>query len=210
MRAGDVFFFNPYEVHSAQCFGDGAEYATLYLTQHVLTSCLDLQYGDGRPQIQTPVLNRSSATRAFIDALFTGCVEDPSFEATLRSLLEVCEFSACPASHERETLAVRASLLIQKNSARAMRTEELARELGVHKSHLIRCFTATLGMAPQTYIRQVRVAKARELICAGVGISEVAHVLEFSDQAHLSREFKKVFGVPPGVLSRVVRCASPS
>jgi AraC-like DNA-binding protein len=59
-----------------------------------------------------------------------------------------------------------------------------------------------VGMAPQTYMRQVRVAKARELICEGSELSEVALMLDFSDQAHLSREFKKVFGVPPGALSR--------
>jgi len=54
----------------------------------------------------------------------------------------------------------------------------------------------------------VRVAKARELICSGMGLSEVALMLEFSDQAHLTREFKKVFGVPPGVLSRTIRGSS--
>lgn len=149
VRAGDVFFFNPYEVHSARCFGDDADYATLYLTQQVLKSCLDLQSGDWRPEIQTPFLSRGSATRELIDALFTACADDAAFEAPLRSVLEACEFSTGPASSDRETLAVRVCLLIQKNGTRAMRTEELARELGVHRSHLIRCFSATLGMAPR-------------------------------------------------------------
>jgi AraC-like DNA-binding protein len=48
------------------------------------------------------------------------------------------------------------------------------------------------------------VAKARELICAGLELGEVAQVLGFSDQPHLTREFKKVYGVPPGVLARSV------
>lgn len=205
VRAGDVFFFNPYEVHSAHCSGKDADYATLYLSQQLLTDCLNVEFRNGPPRIQTAVLNRSTETNAFIDALFTSCGQDATFEAPLRRILGACNLSADPAPADRETLAARACLLIQNNCTRAMRTEDLARELGVHRSHLIRCFSATVGMAPQTYIRQVRVAKARELICAGVALSEVALMLEFSDQAHLSREFKKVFGVPPGVLSRVIR-----
>ena len=78
-----------------------------------------------------------------------------------------------------------------------MRTEVIARELGVHKSHLVRAFSNAVGMAPQTYMRQVRVAKSRELISEGSKLSEVALMLGFSDQAHLTREFKKVFGYLP-------------
>ena len=83
-----------------------------------------------------------------------------------------------------------------------MRTEELAREMGVHKSHLVRVFSTAVGMAPQKYMRQVRVAKATELIAEGFPLTDVALMLNFSDQAHFTREFKKVFGVPPGALSR--------
>jgi AraC-like DNA-binding protein len=54
-------------------------------------------------------------------------------------------------------------------------------------------------------LRQVRVAKARELICAGVSLVDVAQAAGFCDQAHLTREFKKIHGVPPGRLSRGVR-----
>lgn len=208
VRAGEVFFFNPYEVHSARCCGQDADYATLYLSQQLLTNYLNVEGRNEAPKIHTTVLKRSSATSELIDALFTTWVEDPSFETPLRSALKACDLSAGPAPHCRGTLAVEACLLIQRNCTRAMQTKELAREMGVHTSHLIRCFSAAVGMAPQTYIRQVRVAKARELICAGVNLSEVACMLEFSDQAHLSREFKKVFGVPPGVLSRVIRRSS--
>jgi AraC-like DNA-binding protein len=78
---------------------------------------------------------------------------------------------------------------LRKNCTRAVRTEELARELKVHKSHLVRVFSNAMGMAPQMYMRQVRVAKARELISGGSQLSEVAHMLD---------------RVPPGALSRDV------
>jgi len=200
-RAGDVFFFNPYEIHSALCSEEDAEYHTLYPSVEFLAACLSVADIDGRLDIQTAILEQSSLTDEMVDALFTPLVEDSLIEASLRRVLSACAFITKPVE-SCASLASRACLLIQRNSRRAMRTDELAREMGVHQSHLVRAFSKAVGMAPQTYMRQVRVAEARQLICEGLDISEVALMLEFSDQAHLTREFKKVFGVPPGALSR--------
>ncbi|SIT08847.1 AraC family transcriptional regulator [Paracoccus saliphilus] len=204
-RAGDVFFFNPYEVHSAYCSEEDAEYEALYPSKEFLIRCLALEPRDGPLNIQTAILKRDSATRELIDALYTPAVEGNSIEASLGRILTACEFSTDSADESPGALARRACMLIRKNCTRAMRTEELAREMGVHKSHLVRAFSKAVGMAPQKYMRQVRVAKARELISEGSQLSEVALMLDFSDQAHFTREFKKVFGVPPGALLRDLR-----
>ncbi len=203
-RAGDVFFFNPYEVHSAYCVEEDTEYETLYPSREFLAGCLAAEHHDGPVNIQTAILERSSVTSELIDTLFTPAVERSFIETSLRRMLAACVFSTDPAVRNPGALARTACLLIRNNSTRAMRTEDLAREMGVHKSHLVRSFSTAVGMPPQTYMRQVRVAKAKELICAGSELSEVALMLDFSDQAHLTREFKKVFGVPPGALSRDV------
>lgn len=201
-RAGDVFFFNPYEVHSACCSGEDAEYATLYPSGEFLADCLALGRRDRPLGIQTAILRQHPVTAQLVEALFAPVAEGDAIEASLRRMLAACDFSTDPALQSAGALARRACLLIHANGTRAMRTEDLAREMGVHKSHFVRAFSTAMGMAPQTYIRQVRVAKARDLICEGADLSEVALMLDFSDQAHLTREFKKVFGVPPGALSR--------
>jgi len=202
VRAGDIFFFNPFEVHAASCSGEGAEYETLYPSREFLVRCLDHEPPGGPLNIRTAILKRSSATRELIDALHTPEIEDNTIKASLERLLAACVFSTDSADESPSGLARRACELIRNNCTRAMRTEQLARELGVHKSHLVRAFGKAVGMAPQTYIRQMRVAKARELISEGAQLSEVAFLLDFSDQAHFTREFKKVFGVPPGAFSR--------
>jgi AraC-like DNA-binding protein len=84
-------------------------------------------------------------------------------------------------------------------------TGTLADYARLNKCHFIRIFHRVTGLAPQNYLRQVRVAKARELICAGVSLVEVAQTAGFCDQAHMTREFKKIYGVTPGRLSRGVR-----
>jgi AraC-like DNA-binding protein len=150
------------------------------------------------------VLSQRVESRDLIDVLSTPGTDDASIEACLEALLQTCVVSVEPAPPADGSVARAARLLIAQNCMRAIRTEDLAREIGVHVSHLIRAFTSATGVAPQTYARQVRVAKARDLICAGRELSEVAQMLEFCDQPHLTREFKKVYGVPPGVLARSV------
>lgn len=204
-HARDVFFFNPYEVHSAYCPMQDAEYGTLYLSKGFLAQCLALDPNGGQVTIDTSILGPNSATTDLLDALFTPELNENHIEASLRRVLNVCAFSINPDSDSTGALVWRACLLIQKNCTRAITTEELARELGVHKSHFVRAFSKTVGIAPQSYLRQVRVSKARELICEGMELSTIAFLLDFSDQAHLTREFKKVFGVPPGSLSRDIR-----
>lgn len=204
-RAGDVFFFNPFEVHSATCHQQDVEYETLYPTEEFMISSLDPERRTRPPCIETAILRRNSRNRELIDALFTPGVAGEPIERMLQNVLGECVFSTSPASWNKGRLVRRACELLERNPTFAIETVELARRLGVHKSHLVRTFSEAVGMAPQTYIRQVRVAKARELICEGLELADVAAMLNFCDQAHLSREFKKVFGVPPGALSRDVR-----
>ncbi|MFD9701798.1 AraC family transcriptional regulator [Lentzea sp. NPDC059081] len=192
VRAGDVFFFNPFEVHSGRSVGGLARYDVLYPAEAFLAG----------GEIRTDVVTRSRATRALVDAL---SAPDAAVEEPLRQVLAECSFSAgspTPASIVRT-----ACRLIRQGRLRSTRTEDLAREIGVNPSHLVRSFRTTIGIPPQTYARQVRVARARELICAGVELDDVAQLADFSDQPHLTREFKKVFGVPPGALSRAAHRA---
>lgn len=204
-RARDVFFFNAYEVHSASSPAQGAEYATIYLTEELLARSLPSQFDDGPVHFATALLEPTAATQELCEALFTPHFDEEHVEQSLRNVLAACAFSSPPMEGVSGALVRRACSLIQNRPTRALETEALAGELGVHKSHLVRAFTRMIGIPPQSYVRQVRVAKAGELICEGLQLSEIAALLNFSDQAHLTREFKKVYGVPPGRLARDIR-----
>ncbi|WP_214401053.1 helix-turn-helix transcriptional regulator [Pseudonocardia lacus] len=203
VRAGDVFVFNPFDVHAGRSADEATEYEILYPTSEFIRNCVSAEH-TGVPTIRTPVVSRGIESRDLVDVLSTPGADDASIEACLRALVQTCEFSAGSEPPADGSVARTARSLIEDNCTRAIRTEDLAREVGVHPSHLVRAFTSATGVAPQTYARQVRIAKARDLICAGLGLSEVAQALEFCDQPHLTREFKKVYGVPPGALARGV------
>jgi AraC-like DNA-binding protein len=64
--------------------------------------------------------------------------------------------------------------------------------------HIIRLFKETMGMPPHAYLIQLRLERARELIDEGKSIAGAALNAGFSDQSHLTRRFKKRFGITPG------------
>ena len=78
---------------------------------------------------------------------------------------------------------------------------EAAAELGAHRSHLVRVFTTTFGIAPHRYVIGERVDRARRLFLAGHTPAEAAAESGFHDQAHLTRHFRSTLGTTPGVFA---------
>ena len=83
--------------------------------------------------------------------------------------------------------------------------EKLAREAGLSSFHLCRVFREETGLAPHAYQTLMRVRLAKTLLAKRLPISQVAVEVGFYDQAHLTRHFKRIFGVTPGrYLSKVL------
>lgn len=69
--------------------------------------------------------------------------------------------------------------------------------------HFSRVFKRTTGFAPYNYLVNRRVELARELLAdADLEISEIARRCGFADQAHFTRAFGKLMGMPPGRFRR--------
>lgn len=76
---------------------------------------------------------------------------------------------------------------------------ELANLAGLSLSHFARSFRRSVGLPPHSYVKQRRVARARQMLAAtDLPVAEIALVLGFSDQSHFTRRFREVTGVPPG------------
>ncbi|MBD9541465.1 helix-turn-helix transcriptional regulator [Ensifer sp. ENS04] len=205
VRAGDVFMFNPLEVHSGVSLEGWARYEVLYPSQRFVSDCFcAFKSPMDIPVARTELIRRSEVTYEFLDALSAAPSATTSAETALCKLLRQCVFE--PANYAANDLAVlrRACRLIEETYMFSIRTDMLAKHVGLHKSHFIRLFHRVAGITPETYLRQVRVAKARELICQGEALCQVAQSVGFFDQSHLHREFRKVYGVAPGRLARAV------
>lgn len=204
-QAGDVFFFNPFEVHGGGGLDELVQYEVLYPSRRFVADCLPgADRNSAFPFFRTDILRSCAATEALIDAL-SSATSDTRIETALHQVMQNCSFVPGGVS-DSGMAAIRAACeFINQRYMHAIGTDALARHVRLHRSHFIRMFHRATGLAPQTYIRQLRIAKARELICDGAELCEVAQTVGFCDQAHLTREFKKVYGVPPGRLSRALR-----
>jgi len=80
--------------------------------------------------------------------------------------------------------------------------DELAAAAGLSPFALLRAFRAETGLPPHAYLNHLRVRQARALLDLGLVPAEVAARTGFADQAHLTRHFKRVVGVPPGSYQR--------
>ncbi|GAA1662817.1 AraC family transcriptional regulator [Fodinicola feengrottensis] len=82
---------------------------------------------------------------------------------------------------------------------------EIAADLGLSRFQVVRGFRESMGMPPYAWLAQRRVARARVLLAAGLRPSEVAGMVGFADQAHMTRWFRRVIGVTPGTYRNSVQ-----
>jgi AraC-like DNA-binding protein len=98
----------------------------------------------------------------------------------------------------------RARALLDERSADDITLEQLAREVGLSRTHLLRVFRREVGVAPHAYLLHRRVARARQLIAAGHPLASASLAAGFYDQSHLARHFRHLLGVTPGQYARAV------
>lgn len=99
-------------------------------------------------------------------------------------------------------LARRLRALLDDRFTESFTIAEAAAQVGAHPSHLVREFSRAYGMAPHRYLVARRVDAARRLLVDGCRPAEVTARTGFHDQAHLTRHFRRVWGVTPGAFAR--------
>jgi AraC family transcriptional regulator len=99
--------------------------------------------------------------------------------------------------------------LLEADLANAPTLAGLAREAGLHPSHLARCFRAALGETIGEYVRRRRVEQSLGALARPeLSLAEIAAAAGFADQAHFGRVFKRHFGTTPGARRREMQGAS--
>lgn len=89
--------------------------------------------------------------------------------------------------------------------------QELADNLGVDKSHLIRRFTSAMGISPGRYLTGVRVAHAKRLLLMReFSLESIANLCGFSGANYMSKVFRRETGEAPSAwLRRAGKAAAP-
>lgn len=76
--------------------------------------------------------------------------------------------------------------------------EKMAETVELSKPHLIKLFKIQVGMPPITYLREIRLEKARELLENSYHqVKQIGVEIGMTNESHLTRDFKKKFGLTP-------------
>lgn len=93
----------------------------------------------------------------------------------------------------------RVILFIDSNIGTSITISTLATIAGLSKSHFYRTFATSFGVSPHTFLMQRRIERAQDLISqTDEPLAEIALSCGLSDQAHLTRLFRRFAGITPG------------
>lgn len=209
---GSIFVANPYEVHGGGSMDEAIDYEVFYPSVELMLEALRVPARVGLlPRFSVPVLHEPDVIADLSNALF-GTRVPGNRDATLEE-----DLMQCLRRHSRhlsfsmlemdEVAPVRAACRIMQDSLEAPIDPvrgllELPTQVGVSRYYFIRLFHKVTGLAPNAYFRQLRLSKARRLICAGYSVVDAAIESGFADQAHLTREFRRAFASTPGKVAR--------
>jgi len=79
-----------------------------------------------------------------------------------------------------------------------LRIEDMAQELGMSVSSFHHHFRAVTAMSPLQFQKQIRLREARRLMIGeGLDAAGAGYRVGYNDAAHFSRDYKRLFGMPP-------------
>jgi len=209
-----VALLNPEVVHTGQAESPaGWAYRVLYPAAGVLSGvAADLGWRRGTPAFPETVVDDPRSARLLRAAHVAAEHGDRLASSSLlrAALAGLLNAHAGPGRLARQLgrppkspAAVRAVRdLLTDRLADPPSLDDLALVTGMSPFTLLRVFRGETGLPPHAYLNQLRVRLARRLLDAGVAPAEVAAEVGFADQAHLTRHFKRVMGVPPGAYQR--------
>jgi AraC-like DNA-binding protein len=88
--------------------------------------------------------------------------------------------------------------------------QQYARELGMNAAYLSDLFSRAVGVPFKTYLTELRLAKARELLADPARTAaEVAYSIGYSSENRFRIAFKKAIGLSPSIWRETFRIAQP-
>jgi AraC-like DNA-binding protein len=102
----------------------------------------------------------------------------------------------------------RAIRWIREHYAEPMRVENLARLVGMSVSAFHRHFRAVTAMSPLQFQKRIRLQAARSLLVGrSDDVAGVGHLVGYDSPSQFNREYRRMFGAPPGQDAARLRAA---
>ena len=169
--AGMVMAFNPDDPHDGHAAtANGFTYRMIHVRPALLTDVLADMTGraTGPPLFAEPV------------------IADAALSAALRTARDQAAAADRVRAYLHDSYATQATLA------------DVAAVAGCSRFAAYRAFRVRYGLSPSEYQRQLRLRAARHALASGAALADVAAAAGFADQAHLTRWFRRCYGITPG------------
>ena len=202
---GNVLVIHPDEVHDGRAGAEtGFRYRMLYIEPRLIRDALGSR-AKSLPFVRAAVLANSrlmSALRSVLDELdrqLEPLESDQGILAIAEALLALDPSARrWPSSATCGVSVERARQFLEENLERTVASEELEAVTGLDRYLLARHFRARLGTSPYRYLTMRRLDRVRRLIREGHPLADAAAASGFADQSHMTRQFKRAYGLSPG------------
>jgi AraC-like DNA-binding protein/quercetin dioxygenase-like cupin family protein len=216
---GEVVVIPPGEIHTGSLASgaDVLEYVAAHVPAELVTECADGNGGrDRTADLEAPVLHDNAVAtqlRRLEGAMAIGPSANGAADEALTAAIDLlvhrhprADRAAPRGRGEPRVVRVAREILddcFDDNKRTAL--SELAFRAGVTPFHLVRVFTRAVGLSPHQYLVQKRIHHAARLLAGGMSCSIVAATTGFSDQSHLTMQFKRYLGITPALYQRCLR-----
>lgn len=210
---GRVIILHPDELHDGgAATEDGLVYRMLYLEPSVLFQCLEAARV-GLPFVDDPIVRDDRLAGLLLAALgeldreLDDLFVDDFVSRLTDGLVRHARLPQRPLGSIAWGQVRAAHDYLEAHVTRGVGSQELERITGLDRFALARHFRAAFATSPHRFLLMRRLQQAKAMIGAGEPIAEVAVATGFADQSHLTRHFKKAFGIAPGAWSNMVQRA---
>jgi len=213
---GQMVAIGAHQVHGARPVdGEGWKMRSLHLPSQMLSALLP-HAADEHVHFTRPVQDGRAAGALLFDIHYCSQVGGPlqqrgeRFAGFLRCFADnLQEFGprARPIRPHDEQLA-QAHRLIGRDIVQNTSIESIAAAVGLSPFALIRRFKRLYGISPHAWRMQARANQAAQLLRDRASLADTASSCGFADQSHMTRIFKRVFGVTPGQYGAMDRLAA--
>ncbi len=203
-----VSFFEPGEVHRNLKVHKRSNFKVLFLRPDVLDRAA-AELGAQAPHFDLYPVSQDD----LFQAVYSYCrsVEEDAEVLEQESKLARCigyfmgcaERPARPQPNVDRAAILRARSYLMERYNQSITLDELETASGITKFHLVRAFATQTGLPPHAFQLHVRIERARSLLSRGLLPVEVAMIVGFADQSHLTRHFKRMWGITPGAYARL-------
>ena len=196
-----IILMNPEEVHTGYSDTEKSSYRMLYLSEDMLEQ--NLINNQRLPSFKENVIYSPKWARtiknihqSFETAQSKLFYEELVFASFSQLSLEFADEPLIASTNEHAAVK-QVKDYLEDNYMHDISIDELASLTKLNRAYLMRTFQKSTALPIYSYLLQIRIRHAKNMLINGQDASQIALDLGFSDQSHFIRSFKRITGSTP-------------